>query len=189
MKYRFAIAFALIMLALITVTVPATAGGPDGVRYQLWIGNTPEPPNKNIEFADCMLGSYGFNNPVHTDHLYILRNGQKYSGYELPYPTDRNHPQTWYVIVDIAETSTLRMWGSAVLNTSIRYGVHGTNSQGAIAFHGPVYGEMLTVTLGPGQYQFGTTASTIAPVPEPSSLLALGSGLTILGGFVLRRKR
>lgn len=183
---RFTVLAVLAFLLLTLATSVALAGGPDGVRFQLWAGDSPEPPTRDISFADCVLGSNLYFDTTYNTNLYIQKNGLKYSTYELPYPVDEWHPVTWYVIVEVNETSTLRMWSSAIVNPSIRYGVHGTDTTGAIVFHGPVYGDMITTTLGPGRYQFNTTAST---VPEPSSLIAMFSGLIGLAGYGLRRHR
>jgi len=186
--HRFTVTLVIVILLLTLASSMVSAGGPDGVRFQLWTGSTPEPPSRNISFADCVLADLAPNNTVHTDDLYIEMGGVSYSSYSLPYPTNEWHPVTWYVVVDIAETSTLRFWSANVLNSSIRYGVHGTDTSGAIVFHGPVYGygDMITTTLEPGRYQFNTTAST---VPEPGSLVAMLSGCIGLVGYGLRRRR
>jgi len=180
----------VIALALICAVSPAFAGAPDGLRVQLWTGASPEPPDKNIQFADCTLNDGGSVNTVHDPNLYIMMNGVQYSGYDLPYPTDEWQPVTWHVIADIAETSTLRLWSSNVWNPDIRFGVHGTDiASGDMMFHGPVYDDMQVVTLDPGRYQFNVTASTIATVPEPGSMVALLSGVIGLAGYGLRRRR
>lgn len=180
---------AILLLSFATAafagTPPIVNGGPDGVRFQLWTGTTPEPPSKDISFADCVLANLGPNDSVHTDDLYIEAGGVSYSSYSQPYPTDEWHPVTWHVIVDVTETSMLRFWSANALNSSIRYGVHGTNASDAIVFHGPVYGDMITTTLSPGRYQFNTTASA---VPEPSAFLVLGTGLIGLLGAIKRRR-
>lgn len=176
----------VLVLAAIILSAPAFAGGPDGVIFQLWAGNTSEPTSKDVTSIDCTLGS-NWSNPVHTNDLYIEMNGQRYSGYDLPYPTDEWHPMTWFVYVDISQTSTLRTWSSAIHNPNVRYGVHGTNmASNEMVFHRPVYEDMITTVLDPGKYYFTATAS-LTSVPEPGSFLAIITGLAGLGGIIRRK--
>lgn len=208
--FGFALILAIILIALIVL--PANAGGPAQPMFSMWIHGLPgsweyqtgdsmeawiDPP-----FYNDGESNVPFAYPDHSDQFsvcYWLQGNQKYKiqshsrpnqvgdmPFEGKIEVGANDPRTSLTIdwwIDNYQSPL--SWYVSIYRIDTRQRVFSTLFDQAGYDH-----DVITIPMSRSGYDvFAVAFDPTAPVPEPSSLLALGSGLLAFGGFVLRRRR